>query len=50
MKTIKQREQDQKDYVADLVKNPKRTLAATINQIVSMRSSGYSQPHMYLVT
>ena len=42
MKTIKQREQDQIDYVADLVKNPqKNLLAATINQIISMRSSGY---------
>tara|TARA_B100001287_G_scaffold226091_1_gene195759 strand:- start:1497 stop:3314 length:1818 start_codon:yes stop_codon:yes gene_type:complete len=42
MKTIKQREQDQIDYVADLVKNPKKNLlAATINQIISMRSSGY---------
>ena len=43
MKTIKQREQDQIDYVADLVKNPKKNLlAATINQIISMRSSGYT--------
>ena len=42
MKTIKQREQDQIDYVADLVKNPKKNLlVATINQIISMRSSGY---------
>ena len=43
MKTIKQREQDQINYVADLVKNPqKNLLAATINQIISMRSSGYT--------
>ena len=43
MKTIKQREQDQINYVADLVKNPqKNLLAATINQIISMHSSGYT--------